>query len=195
MAPCRFFAKGACTYGVLCKNSHEATVEGQKTSMERPRGAAMPAKKLNNLEGLQSSSKSSAEVCWFFTQGTCTYGSSCRKSHDIPHPTSLPHPGLPTDVAAASQIETSPNMKSCTAYRLPTRPLKADVQPFSPGPSAKELVQDSAITLSHSTTCIFFARGFCRNGSDCVFGHGIQVADLAMGKSPVEEGVASASVS
>jgi len=88
MAPCRFFAAGKCSYGTSCRNPH---------ILAPPDYTILP-----NSESSQKGSQSSPRLsttnysvpsktpCWFFTQGKCTHGTTCKNSHDI-----QPHSGPP----------------------------------------------------------------------------------------------------
>jgi hypothetical protein len=70
MTPCKFFARGHCSFGASCRNSHQARSNTQ--SLDLPSG-----KKLDN------NGKETKSTCWFFSNGGCTYGATCRNGHDI----------------------------------------------------------------------------------------------------------------
>ena len=90
--PCRYFlSAGGCTKGHACPFSHEFTIS---------RGA--------------SSDASDSNVCRFFLQGTCAYGSKCRYDHV--RPKRLPAVAAP---CAPQQQNQQPPTKSQTPSTAP----------------------------------------------------------------------------
>ncbi|KAH7383128.1 hypothetical protein BKA64DRAFT_761293 [Cadophora sp. MPI-SDFR-AT-0126] len=162
MAPCRFFASGSCTYGVICKNSHEAVPGGRASAWEQPPRA-------QNGSAMQT--RDSKEPCWFFSQGTCTYGASCRKAHDLMPASSASSSNPPIEITSAAQTKAVFATNPAALYQLPVRSLKPDVQPFVPTASGQsdDLIHDRPEI--HLTPCIFYAKGYCRNGSECAYSH------------------------
>ncbi|KAK0114810.1 hypothetical protein ONS95_014291 [Cadophora gregata] len=145
MAPCRFFARGSCTYGARCKNSHDDGQDGQAPSLGPPLRATTSHKASNVQNGTVAQSGDSKEICWFFSQGTCTYGGTCRKSHDLVPGPSASSLDREIEIVSAPPTGNISATKSVTVQRLPIRSLKADVRPFVPTSSrANETLQDQA---------------------------------------------------
>ncbi|PVH74461.1 hypothetical protein DL98DRAFT_499801 [Cadophora sp. DSE1049] len=97
MAPCRFFARGSCTYGVNCKNSHEAVSEGQAPTWEQPFRVAtsLKAQIVPNSSADQTRA-SHPTPCVFYAKGYCRNGSGCAYNHDGPRHDENRHQSLTT---------------------------------------------------------------------------------------------------
>lgn len=176
MAPCRFFARDSCTYGAHCKNSHEAVPEGQVPGWEPPLRKATSLKPAHVQSNSEAQMIGATELCWFFSHGTCTYGASCRKSHDLtPALSTTSSDGL-LKVTPAPQTDIVPDIEPITSYRLPLRSLKADVQPFIPAASDQSHDSIHDPRTYHQAPCRFHTKGYCRNGSQCIYSHADPVA-------------------
>lgn len=168
MAPCRFFALGSCTFGARCKNSHEAPADNGATTWFPKAGMASATNVDNKLSA--ASPVSTVGLCWFFTQGKCTYGASCQNSHDLATALSTSTRHIETSAPVSTGSLARPEMKVIDRPLL--RSLKADAPPFHPSSTADPNFE--AIRTQQARpliTCIYFAKGFCKNGVDCVFGH------------------------
>jgi hypothetical protein len=76
-APCYAFQRGECDRGSGCRFSHDTRGgDGGRTDRDnwRERGG--------DNEGRPSRGKSS-QVCYKFQKGECTFGDSCRFSHEV----------------------------------------------------------------------------------------------------------------
>jgi CCCH-type zinc finger/Zinc finger C-x8-C-x5-C-x3-H type (and similar)/RNA-binding, Nab2-type zinc finger len=174
MAPCRFFARGNCLYGASCRNSHDVPVPASAASPSSP----SKFRQSGVQEGLQpapteylSSLKAS---CWFFTQGTCKSGPSCKNIHDVspasnsePRSSSqkpAPITSLPTDSGADSQKNGQSE-----EFLSSERTLKPDAPSFTPRLDVPVVTQ--AEQTQKPAPCKFFTRGFCRSGAYCRYLH------------------------
>jgi hypothetical protein len=158
MAPCRFFAAGKCFYGTSCRNSHiyappDYTILPNSESRQNVSQNSPQLSTMNN-------SVPSKTPCWFFTQGKCRYGTTCKNSHDIrQHGGGLPfHQNSPTN-----DVETD-------VSALPTETINRMniLQGDTPSRHAQAIGGERTRGL---LPCIFFARGSCRNAKECGFLH------------------------
>lgn len=187
MAPCKFFVQGRCTYGTACKNSHEAlTTPGTWRSTSTNLIVQSTLASAENKKGpSESGSTQATNTCWFYSQGKCTYGAACRLSHEVALP-NIHRLSMRTSGAEAlnarllekehGDISSTIFVPSPVQHNSNDRPppkLKADVPSFTPGaPPTKATTQPSLIRgRDASPVCIFFSKGFCRNGETCHFRH------------------------
>ena len=75
-AVCRNFASGHCLFAERCKFLHNGIVPASVASSFTPAAASS-----SSSLSFSSSSSSSDQVCYFFIQGTCSYGETCKKRH------------------------------------------------------------------------------------------------------------------
>jgi len=193
MVPCKFFAQGRCTYGASCRNSHEAPSAPAYSASNFRAAPAIPRQQT----AVKTVLPEVRPVCWFFTQGKCTYGAACRMSHEAN--------GHDTEPAAFHASHNSPSghahnpvlpkQSESLAAKILEKEL-AGISPveFVPGPFQRDCSAMTALGTFGSTqltakyplqtfsglnyqdqSCIFFSRGFCRNGDTCPYRHDIQV--------------------
>ena len=168
MAPCKFFAHGSCFYGASCRNSHD--VPAQAAS------ASSPSVHLNSTtqEGIQRTPPEltipKTVSCWFFTQGKCKYGVSCKNIHDPPDDVehiSLSQKSAPS--AAFSADTVSRNDAESKVTTSPENHLKPEAASFTPKFEAPSIPQQDRPKFP--IPCRFFARGICSRGESCAFLH------------------------
>ena len=187
MAPCKFFIQGRCTYGTACKNSHEAaaTPGSWRSTPANPIVQSSVASADTKKGPSESSFTQGTNTCWFYSQGKCIYGAACRLSHEVALP-DIHRPSMGTSGTETlnvrfvekwqggnfSTIFVPGAVQHKSNDRAPPQ-LKADVPSFKPGaPPTMATTQSSIIGgVDAVPICIFFSKGFCRNGETCHFRH------------------------
>lgn len=161
MTACKFFAQGRCTYGSSCRNSHEAAVARPPLLCVKPYKLFV-TQELNVLVSEVASTptirpktqeRDVKAPCWFFTQGNCTFGASCRLSHDVS--------------SAQTQLMSNQSASLVPTNKFQPINMKPEALVFEPG----RPVHISGLEKSDGLPCSFFAKGFCRNGLACQFKH------------------------
>lgn len=184
MTPCKFFAQGRCTYGASCKNTHEAAAESEAWRRPPTLQGAQSTKKLTETKRTSSESASSqiTTPCWFFSQGKCTYGAACRQSHEATPSDITLQPVRPkesetligiylgNELAGTSPLTFVPGTRQHGSNVAPLPKLKADAPAFTP---STQIIpgQPEFIKAAEASVCIFYSKGFCRNGVNCPFRH------------------------
>jgi hypothetical protein len=175
MALCRFFARGTCFYGASCRNSHDA--HASAASASSPSQPRIPA----TQEGLQRARTKLTTPkkfsCWFFTQGKCEYGDSCKNIHDPSPPDGGEHRSSPSQMSASTIALSADNGAISRANAelevtmSPKNPLKPEALSFTPKLEGPAISQHEHPKIP--IPCRFFARHFCKRGNECAFLHTI----------------------
>jgi hypothetical protein len=175
MAPCKFFARGRCTFGASCRNSHEAIGDGT------PPPTISNDKKVDK-EG-EMGGGGGKSICWFFANGGCTYGATCRNEHAL---AAVEGEKEETKAGQVLKPEAPSFVPSISTEMLDAKPAcrffakgycrdgnscsfqhgdpKTDGNPtVVEGKKSEEVVKPA---------CSFFAKGYCREGKGCSFQHG-----------------------
>ena len=84
-------------------------------------------------------------ICRHFLEGNCKFGNNCKYTHAV--------------------IFNKPNQGQVTNPKGPKGMLPANNQQSS-GPAQQ------AANFNSKPSCLFFAKGYCKNGSNCNFKHG-----------------------
>ena len=183
MAPCKFFAQGRCTYGASCRNSHEAVAmpESWRSSSALPTTQSTTTSQ-ESARMSESGSTLITNTCWFYSQGKCSYGATCRLSHEAALPNVNPPPVrarrvetsarafLPKELGGTSPVVFVTGALQHDSNRRPAPQLSADVPSFTP--STGVITESPAARENPNIlACIFYSRGFCRNGETCPFRH------------------------
>lgn len=152
MAPCKFFAQGRCTFGASCKNSHEAVTTSPRTNSTTWSANKNPASPDQTAAATRAPNEGhrSKALCWFFLQGKCTYGESCKNSHDTADDRG----------GAFKSVENTIGVS-----------MKSRSDATSSSFQRVEQASGASRNTPFGTLCVFFAGGFCRNGDTCPFLH------------------------
>jgi len=154
MAPCKFFARGRCTFGASCRNSHEAV--GDSTPPP-----TIPNDKKVGKEG-EMGGGGGKSICWFFANGECKYGATCRNEHAV-----AAVEGEKEEAKAGQSLK--PEAPDFILGGLSTEKEGGQVLK----PEAPSIVPSiSTEILDAKPACRFFAKGYCRDGNSCSFQHG-----------------------
>jgi hypothetical protein len=174
MTPCRFFARGSCFYGASCRNSHDAPAPAASASSpSEPRNPATQESLQRTPEEVTAPKTVS---CWFFTQGKCKYGDSCKNIHDCSPPDHVQHrsPSQKSAPSATFTADSGPVARNGAYPTVTTSPesyLKPEAASFTPKFEAPSIPQQDRPKFP--IPCRFFARGICSRGENCAFLHGI----------------------
>lgn len=163
MAPCRFFAAGKCFYGTSCRNSHiyappDYTIPPNSESRQNVSQNSPQLSTTNN-------SVPSKTLCWFFTQGKCRYGTTCKNSHDIQPQSGLPFHQILTTTTYSPTNDVETEVRALSTETISqTNTLQSDTPSWHAQATGEERTRSRF-------PCIFFARGCCQNGKECNFLH------------------------
>ncbi|CAK9011360.1 unnamed protein product [Durusdinium trenchii] len=142
---CRHFLEGKCTFGDLCRFSHDA-----------PRGPIF------NSQGAEKTAVADDRpVCRHFLEGKCTFGDLCRFSHDAPR-------GPIFNSQGAEKTAVADDRSVCRHF-LEGKCTFGDACRFShalPGAHSSW-----GFPVDERPVCRHFLEGKCTYGHDCRFSH------------------------
>ena len=173
MPPCKFFAAGSCRFGTSCRNSH--IFAPPEYTVPAAQDICSPHPKQDFQRPAIETAVSSTKVCWFFSQGHCRYGTSCKNPHDIP----TPGGGLQQKNQSISAKTTlDPEVLQLAEQVGELQVSGAGTSPLFQANQVRGPEQSG-----NGTTCTFFAKGSCRYGDSCRYAHQV----VSPGRTMIEE--------
>ncbi|KAG6977370.1 hypothetical protein JG688_00000382 [Phytophthora aleatoria] len=155
------------TYGPIVRVRHNGTNSAQVVfaqkrhadkAVEATNGAVVYGKTLK--VSLQRKFKKTTEPCRGFAAGICRKGDLCKYYHV-------------TDEAAFAS-------SAPVVAKAPREPKKKTPKPKAPKPAESAVVPSEVQGVPPTQLCRHFTRGFCAQGSACMFAHVLGVAKDAM---------------